>query len=235
MQNFIKVKRQELKYYINYHEYLNIKNQLKQIMQRDQYQTKDAGYFIRSLYFDDINNAAITEKLAGIPIRSKYRLRIYKEKQDLIKIERKTKNQYHVIKDTGIISKEQAKQICNKNYNVLLENKNKNLNSIYFDMKQKYFRPVVIVDYIRDAYLLKYNQIRITFDKEIKIIPNKSDIFNFNLKTIPVFNPNIIILEIKYNHFLPEFVKKTLNLKNFVRSSISKYCTSRLSFVNRYL
>ena len=55
-------------------------------MKKDQHDI-DKGYFIRSLYFDTINNKAFYEKMEGIEERKKYRLRIYDTKDKNVKFE----------------------------------------------------------------------------------------------------------------------------------------------------
>ena len=57
--------RHEFKYYINYHEYTYLKARLEGIMAYDKNSGKD-GYHIRSLYFDDVYDTALNEKMSGI-------------------------------------------------------------------------------------------------------------------------------------------------------------------------
>ena len=48
-------------------------------------------YTITSLYFDDPENTGLAEKLDGLKLHSKFRLRTYDHGQELIKLERKDK------------------------------------------------------------------------------------------------------------------------------------------------
>jgi len=195
-------------------------------MKKDQHDI-DKGYFIRSLYFDTINNKAFYEKMEGIEERKKYRLRIYDTKDKNVKFEIKKRINNQMLKETAVITKEDALEIQSQNYDVLIRYNNPILNKIYCEFKQEKFIPVVIVDYLRDAYVYDLNNIRITFDKSLKSDVSNLNLFENNISG-PLLNENVVIMEIKYNHFLPEHIKKTLQISRFERDAISKYCISRI-------
>lgn len=229
-----RVARHELKFYINYKDYQYSKYVLDQLMNRDTYQKKDEGYFIRSMYFDDIYDTSVEEKLAGVEKRDKYRLRIYEFNQNWAKLERKRKVNNYVEKDTIILTREDAYNTIGGRYQKLLDTGDPNAETIYFDLKRSYKKPVVIIDYLRDAYMLDYNNIRITFDKNIRYNDTDLDIYNPDLTTIPIQKEHIIIMEIKFNNFLPDWFVKQLTLDSATYSAISKYCQSRLKTTEYY-
>lgn len=231
----IQVKRRELKYYINKSDYEYLKVTLDNLMTRDKYCVENDGYFIRSLYFDDIHDGAVQEKLAGEENRAKYRLRIYYLDQDWVKLERKRKYNDYVQKDTGILTIEQTKELIDGNYKVLLEPNKPILNSIYYDFSKRYMKPVVIIDYIRDVYLMDFNQIRVTFDKKIRRDEKNLDLFSTKLNTEPVQRDEVIVLEVKYNDFLPPWFEDLIQPRGQVRSAISKYCMGRIKEDNYWV
>ena len=151
------VRRHELKFYISRSEYEYARRVVANVMPRDKNQKEEYGYLIRSLYLDDMTEAAVIEKLAGIDKRNKYRLRIYEFGQDWVKFERKKKLDDYIEKDTGVISRADALKVIEGDREVLLKYDNPMLNSIYFDLIQKHFRPVVVIDYYRDAYMMDFN------------------------------------------------------------------------------
>lgn len=222
------VQRHELKYYINMNDYLYAKSLLKNLMQRDSYQKDDDGYFIRSLYLDDANDASVEEKLAGVEKRDKYRLRIYDFNQDWVKLERKRKYNNYVKKSSVIITKEEAIEIMNGKYECLLKYNNTDANSIYFDFKRKYFEPAVIVDYVRDAFILDYNNIRITFDKHLRGNTSDLNLFDANVLTEPLQKNEVMIMEVKYNNCLPSWFTEFFHFEGAVHSAISKFCHCRM-------
>ena len=101
-------------------------------------------------------------------------------------------------------------------------------NKIYADFSKDHFSPVILIDYLREAYNYDINNIRINFDREVKKSELElEDIASKNIDMERVFNNNKIILEIKYNENLPGWIKNLLQLPRFERCAISKYTLSR--------
>ncbi len=222
------VTRHELKYYLSYSDYIVARNILRELMDRDAYSPEE-GYPIRSLYFDDIQDASVIEKLDGIELRDKYRLRTYDPKLDWVKLERKSKNNNYVQKTSVRLAKEEAKELIGGNSDVLLSIDTPGARSMYFDFKRKYLRPVVVIDYVREAYTLPFNNIRITFDKTLRYATHNLNLFDEHLETIPLQGEDIIILEIKFDNFLPPMIRDMLPLQSATSSAISKYTQSRIT------
>ncbi len=234
MNNELQVRRHEIKYYINRADYEYSRELLKQLMELDGHQKKDRGYFIRSLYFDDVEDNSVEEKLAGVEKRDKYRLRIYDFKQDWVKLERKRKEGNFVAKSTVVITKQEAERMIGGDYDFLRKYQTKAARSILFDLKRKIFRPVVIVDYVRDAYKLDYNDIRITFDQYLRCNDQDLDLFRSDLPTWPLQRDETVILEIKFNHCLPSWFPTMFKLDSATAMAISKYCQSRIGVREYY-
>ena len=90
-------------------------------------------------------------------------------------------------------------------------------------------RPVVLVDYVREAYLHPAEEVRITFDKQLRSGLLSKDLFNPYVPTIPPFDENLIILEVKYNRILPSYIRDILTTygQGACISAISKYTWCR--------
>ena len=69
--------RHEIKHFINYSDYLQIRNRLKHIASIDTSSTSNGRYKIRSLYFDNIYDKVLMEKINGFNTREKFRIRFY--------------------------------------------------------------------------------------------------------------------------------------------------------------
>jgi hypothetical protein len=225
--NNIKVFRHELKYFINNHEHHSLRNKLKVLMKRDRHSDSNGNYHIRSLYFDDIKDTALYEKQSGILQRKKYRIRIYNLNDDVIKLEKKSRIGQFVNKESFILTKTQANKILNYDYNFLLKLENKLAKELYFDLRNNLYRPKVIVDYIREAYLLDFNNIRVTFDKHLKTGLQSIDLFNRDLPLMNVIDEPQTIVEIKFSNMLPDYLKSALQIQSNQRLAISKYVFSR--------
>jgi hypothetical protein len=224
----LKVQRHEVKYYISYADYEYARHLLNTLMIRDPHQTHERGYFIRSLYFDDAYDTSVEEKLDGIEHRDKYRLRIYDPHQDWVKLERKRKNNQFVNKSSVTLSKAEALRMIDGDVDFLLEKESQSARSIFFDLKRKYMRPTVIVDYDREVYMLEYNEIRVTFDKNIRVNTSHLDLFNPDLETQTLQRPDTIIMEVKFNHCLPPWFPTLLKFDGTTAMAISKYCQGRM-------
>jgi len=228
MQN-LQVKRNELKYFISNLEYEVLKRKLSHILKRDIH-SKDGGYFIRSLYFDSYDDECLFQKQSGNYMRAKYRMRIYSLDTDIVKFEIKHKLNNQIYKESATISKKSAIEIIDGNYDELLKYHNPILNKIYIKFKERYYKPKVIVDYHRDAFVYDFFNIRITFDLNLHSCNSDFDIFSNNLHTIPVVLEGMQILEIKYENFLPQHIKMLLQGTITQRLAISKYTLSRRYF-----
>lgn len=101
------------------------------------------------------------------------------------------------------------------------------LAEMYFQMKNKLLRPKVIVDYVREAYVCGAGNVRITFDKQLKTGLNRVDIFDPHLSMINAFDDDITVFEVKFDEYLPEYVRTAIQTGGLVRQSNSKYVLCR--------
>ena len=219
--------RHELKYFISYGEYLCLRNKIKLLMKNDTNSLIDGSYHIRSLYFDDIYDSSLFEKQSGILNRKKYRIRVYNLSSDVIKLEKKSKIGQFINKQSISLSIEQVKKIMNYDYKFLLNKDNSLATEFYHDLQNKIYRPKVIVDYIREAYTLNINRIRITFDKFLKNGLYNLDLFNNKMPLISSIDENLYILEVKFTNYLPSYLKSILQIQTSSNQAISKYVFSR--------
>lgn len=219
--------RHELKYFINEHEYLYLRTRLKDGLMVDKNGDEKNTYHIRSLYFDDIYDTAYKEKEMGVQFRKKYRIRIYNLNDNVIKLERKNKYGSYINKDAATLTKSEFYKILNKDYDFLLESNNGLLRDFYVECKSNLMAPKIIVDYDREAYILPMGNVRITFDKQLRAGINSFDIFDKNVITKRIYEEPIMIMEIKYDSFLPEHVKNLIQICSHNISAASKYVLCR--------
>ncbi len=220
--------RHELKHFINYSDFLQIKNQLKFIAKKDTSSGEKNQYKIRSLYFDNIYDKALLEKINGINNREKYRLRYYNDEPSFIRLEKKSKSNGLCQKQGTIITKEQCEKIINNDLEWIKETKNPILIEFYSKSKFLMLKPKTIVDYNREAYIYNTANVRITFDMNVKTGIYSNNFFDYNLPTADVVGNNSIILEVKYDEFLPEIISKVIQTNNRQATAISKYASSRI-------
>lgn len=220
--------RHELKYYINYRDYILLKNTLKAVLPLDKHSGETDDYYIRSLYFDDVYNTALIEKLEGSDNRKKYRIRIYNFREEQIKFEKKIKCGQYIAKKTIDLSRDECDRLIAGDFYALEGRCEPLAEEIYLQMKNNYLRPSVIVDYRREAYVSHIENVRITFDKDLKAGLWITDIFDKNAPTMPIIETGLMVLEIKFDKYLPAPLKAVINNINTAqRSAISKYVLCR--------
>jgi len=219
--------RHELKYYMNRYQYEVMKRQLGGLLRLDKYAGPDGDYHIRSLYFDDIDNKALHEKLAGVRDREKYRIRIYDKSDKVIHLEKKIKFNEYVSKVKEPLTREMYEAIMAGDYEPLNDPSRPLLAEMYFQMKNRMLRPKVIVDYVREAYVCGAGNVRITFDKTLMTGLSQTDIFDPGLGMIRAFDDDITVFEVKFDEYLPEYVRTAIQTGGLVRQSNSKYVLCR--------
>ena len=220
------VNRHELKYYVSISEYYYLKQLLQTIMEPDLNANDNGEYYIRSLYFDSVDNMDYYTKLAGIENRKKIRLRIYNTDTDKVKLEVKNKFNTSIKKESLIIDRDEAVKLINTDTTFLDKYNEKVSTSVKNYMTNHLYFPKVIVDYEREAFVDKEHGVRITFDKNVRCTYSDR-LFDKTLGLIPISQNSIFILEVKYNELLPNVIKKMLCTGRVLNSSISKYCMAR--------
>ena len=219
--------RHELKYHITPAELSVLRGVLTPLMQPDPNGNENNEYHIRSLYFDTINDDALEEKIAGVGNRKKYRIRIYNFSDKVIKLECKSKYGELISKQSVSIPRDLAEQLIAGDPDGLQRMRHPLLHDVYREMRTRLLRPAVIVDYVREAYIHLAQDVRITFDKQLRTGLYASDIFDPMLPTYPVFDDPVEILEVKYNEFLPTYLQAMVSSVTAQRSAVSKYTWCR--------
>ena len=160
--------RHEYKYRINYFDYLILKRRIQLIMDVDPHASESGQYFIRSLYFDNIYDKALKEKLYGVNNREKFRIRIYNNDFSHINLEKKSKINSLCNKVSACLSREETEKILKGDIEWMIESGDKLVQEFYLKIKNNGLAPKVIVDYTREPYIFKAGNVRLTFDYNIK-------------------------------------------------------------------
>lgn len=220
--------RSELKHYITYQDYEIIKSRISKVLKIDQNTNENLEYKIRSIYFENFNDKVLQEKLLGLNKRDKFRIRLYNDDATFIRLEKKSKINGLCKKISCPITQDEVLKIINNDISFMIKSDRPLLQELYFKMKTEFLKPKTIVDYEREAYTYKIGNVRITFDKNLRTGIVSNDLFNKDLCTINPINKANIVLEVKYDEFLPEFILDLLQLGERTRTSISKYALCRM-------
>lgn len=221
--------RFEKKYILNNLQVEQLKHRLSPIMKLDPILNGKSFYTIRSLYFDDYNNTCLKQVINGISERYKYRIRFYNFNTDYIVLEKKYKINNMTKKISSQITKEHVYDILNGNLSI---GDNKLLNELIIMIKTRGFKPVVIIDYDRIPYTYDAGCVRITFDYNLSCSYEFDKLFDRDILKIPFLEKGNTILEVKYNDFIPDYIRFSLQLNELYRTSFSKYGNGRLAIKN---
>lgn len=219
--------RHEHKHYINYMDYVVPHSKLRAIMKPDDNTNVNGEYQIRSLYFDNFKDTALNEKIDGINRREKFRIRCYNNDYSFINLEKKSKINSLCSKIKAPVTKEQAEAILAGKTKWMAQSCYPLVIELYSKMKSNQLRPKTIIDYTREAYIYEPGNVRITIDRDIRTGLLSTDLFNPELPMVTTGNAPIL-LEIKYDHFLPEVIANLIQMDGRRQTAFSKYAAGRI-------
>lgn len=159
-----KAYRQEIKQLLSPAKSQLLEQRISAVLASDSNSNSSGSYYIRSIYFDTLGDNAYWDKVSGIDNREKIRIRFYGLDSSVIKLERKEKRNNLIHKDSFTITKETADQMLSCNYDSLLTYDHPLAQYVYGLSHSSTLKPVVVVDYVRKAYLHPAGNVRITFE-----------------------------------------------------------------------
>ncbi len=218
--------RHEHKHEINYADMLILRTRLSAVMKRDKHSV-DGIYKIRSLYFDNISDKALREKQDGVNIREKFRIRYYNGDTSFIVLEKKSKINGLCAKESCQISADEAQKIVDGDLGWMPESGKALCMELYSKMLSQGLKPKTIVDYTREPFVFSPGNVRVTIDYNIRTGDFKTDFLNPETLTLPIEN-SPIILEVKWDDFLPDIIKDAVSIPGRHITAFSKYEQCRI-------
>ncbi len=217
--------RHEWKHIISYGDMLTIRARLSAVAKNDIHAV-DGKYKIRSMYFDNAYDKALREKIDGVNAREKFRIRYYNDDTSLIFLEKKCKINGLCLKESTVLTKEQAESIS---HGIIIRQsgtENRLIDELRFKMTNQGLKPKTIVDYTREPFVFPAGNVRVTLDYDIRTGLNQTDFLNPHCVTVPAAE-NAIILEVKWDEFLPDIIREAVQLPNCRSTAFSKYAVCR--------
>lgn len=218
--------RHEWKHEISYMDMLTLRSRLSAVAKRDAH-TIDGKYFIRSLYFDNASDKALREKIDGVNKREKFRIRFYNHDTSVIHLEKKSKINGLGVKENTPLTAQQAQAIADGDYAWILKSNEPLINELYTKIMTQGLRPKTIVDYTREPFVFTAGNVRVTLDYNIRTGLRCTDFLNPDCVTIPAGNAPII-LEVKWDEYLPDIIKDIVQIPSCRSGAFSKYATCRI-------
>lgn len=219
--------RHEFKYILNSGWYEILRHRAKAALKPDSH-GKNGVYRITSLYLDDVFDSAYNDKLMGFDERKKYRIRFYDLSPDFIRLEIKDKKGEMVAKRSAKMTYEDYKGFLRGDRSFLSQERFLGTagEELYASDRLVKISPAAVVDYVREAYVCPAGNVRITFDSALKTMTGM-DALAGEPNFYNVFENNEIILEIKYDSFIPSYIRELLAGAPINAESVSKYVLCR--------
>lgn len=218
--------RHEWKHEISASDRIALRQRLGAVAEPDPHAV-DGKYFIRSLYFDDLQDTALREKIDGVNRREKFRIRYYNRDTSLIHLEKKSRWNGLGRKESVTFTREEAQAIAEGRTEWMMASGEPLLQELYSKMKTKGLRPKTIVDYVREPYIFRPGNVRVTLDYDIRTGLFCTDFLNPQCVTLPA-GDGTIILEVKWDSFLPSVIRDAIQLKGRHTTAFSKYAACRI-------
>ncbi|MDR1737096.1 MAG: polyphosphate polymerase domain-containing protein [Oscillospiraceae bacterium] len=219
--------RHELKYCVNGADCAQLRARLRAVAKPDGHAGVDGAYTVRSLYFDNYSDKAVTDKLSGQSRREKFRLRYYGGDTGFIRLEKKSKANRLCFKESADISAKECEELLSGNLGVLNRPDIPLFMELYTKMRAQNLRARSIVEYRREAYVFRAGNVRVTFDSGIKTSQSVSGFLDPGLAMIPAASATV--LEVKYDAFLPDIIRDTVKIGWRNQTEFSKYVAARMA------
>ena len=218
--------RHEVKHIITPGDAAAIRANLTAVATLDPHATENGSYCIRSLYFDDPLDTALHEKLDGVNERRKFRIRYYNDDLSYIMLECKMKRDGVGCKPQARLTLEETEKIIRGDIDWMPTSGRPLLVALYADMKTRRLQPKTVVQYKRVPFIYAPGNVRVTIDWDIRTGP-PGDFLKPDGLTLPV-EDNVILLEVKWDEYLPGVIRKAAALKSREPTAFSKYAACRV-------
>ncbi|MGN1019628.1 MAG: polyphosphate polymerase domain-containing protein [Aristaeellaceae bacterium] len=218
--------RHEIKHIISPGDAMAIRANLSAVARLDPHAQKNGCYSIHSLYFDDPADTALQDKLDGVNRRRKFRIRYYNSDLSCIMLECKIKQDGVGCKLQERLTLEETQRILAGDTAWMVTSGRPLLAVLYVEMKVRHLRPRTVVTYWRAPYVYGPGNVRVTIDWNIRTGPPRAFLDPAGL-TLPTPD-NVILLEVKWDEYLPGVIRQATALRSRTPVAYSKYAACRV-------
>ena len=222
--------RHENKYPVDAVLIEKVRMRMNALLQLDENAGQDGRYEIRSVYFDDLDDTCYRKNMAGTDPRVKYRIRCYNGSEDHIRLEKKEKRNGMTAKTSCFLSPDQAHDLIGgrvpEDLFLNLGDQPGVLQELVYFMKTRLFLPKIMVVYDRTPFVCRDGNVRVTLDENIAA-GRPEDLFCRHPFLKPAMPSGRELIEVKYDGFLPGYIKDELSLGRLKAETFSKYYLCR--------
>ncbi len=214
--------RNEQKYLLKKSDSNLLKMSIDSIMDKDEHVGEGKSYLIRSIYFDDMFDSCLQDKINGVDDREKWRIRTYNCDSSVIHLECKRKVRGMTWKDSISITPDDAFDAIRGNVKTS-KDRPPLWNKFAINVITQGYRPVTIVQYERIPYIWKPSNVRVTFDMNLASSEMFDRFYDTKLPVRPILPDDLELIEVKFDELLPDHIRHALNIRNMRFTSFSKY------------
>ena len=218
--------RHEWKHALNQQDLLILRQRLRAVMEPDPHAV-GGRYLIRSLYFDNPADKALREKIDGVNLREKFRVRFYNRDPSVIHMEKKSKRDGVGAKYSADLSAEEAQRLVDGDLDWMLSSGRPLVQELYCKMRYQGLQPKTIVDYTREPFIFRPGNVRVTLDYDIRTGLACTDFLNPDAVTVPAGDAPIL-MEVKWDEYLPDLIRDIVQTPDRRVGSFSQYAPCRI-------
>lgn len=200
---------------------------LRAALPRDRHAGERGVYTVRSLYFDTPRDRALREKIDGVDRREKFRIRMYDGDDAFIRLEKKRKRGGLGWKTMAPLTREETCRILAGNIDWMKYSPHELIVELYARMRGQLLRPKTIVEYDREPFTFGPGNVRITLDSGLRSGLSSIDFFDTSRPMLAAGDAPVL-LEVKYDAFLPDSVRMLLAPCGRRAAAFSKYAACRM-------
>ena len=130
-------------------------------------------------------------------------------------------------KEQTEISPLEAQSIAARDHDRLAQCGRPLVRELDYKMQTQGLMPRTIVDYTREPFVYAPGNVRVTLDFDIRTGLSGTDFLNPSCVTIPA-GDSPIILEVKWDAFLPAIIRDLVQVPGTHTSAFSKYAACRI-------
>ena len=122
---------------------------------------------------------------------------------------------------------EEVSDIIKGDTDFMMEKEDPLIRELYCKMKNRGLRPKTIVDYTREPFIFGPGNVRVTLDYDIRTGLLETDMLDKSCVTVSA-GEAFIILEVKWDAYLPDIIRDAVQLTNCRSTAFSKYTQCRI-------
>ena len=228
-----KFNRFELKYLLTLQQAEQFKSALRAYLIPDEHGNNYGRYTLTSLYYDSPDLRCYREKEYGIRFRRKLRIRRYETDESMsdetpVFVEIKQRIDRVTQKRRAVLPYRDALQLCNdRQIPNHAPDDNSVIEEVFAFLWQYDLRPARIIRYERQAFIgTAYDVgLRVTFDTSLYFNPHQLHLHE-QPSGLPLLPANLVVMEIKVNERIPNWLTEMIAAHNLQMVRVSKYSRS---------